>query len=262
MTQPHPEGDSYREAFAWPRGIRAAVSLTFDDARSSQITTGLPILDRFGIRATFYVSLDNLTRRLDEWRAAAASGHEIGNHTSSHPCSRGLYAPQTVCLESFTLATIEADIVSANAALESLLGRRPVSFAYPCGQTYVGEGESRRSYKPVVARHFMTGRGFPQSRHNDPATLIPEYLLSRDLDNATAEQAVSYLRDAVDRSGWLIFTGHEVGDGSNRQTVGRDTLETLLRVASEAGGILFGTVEAISTYILANRPSQQPGFVA
>lgn len=256
MTQPHPEGDLHREAFTWPEGIRAAVSLTFDDARLSQITTGIPILDRFGVHATFYVSLHNLTMKHDEWRNAASSGHEIGNHTTSHPCSRGLYTPQKVCLEDFTLETIEADIVSANAALESLLGRRPVSFAYPCGQTYVGEGAARRSYKPVVARHFMTGRGFPQTRPNDPATLLPEYLRSRDLDNATPDQALSSVNEAADVSGWLVFTGHEIGDGSARQTIDVGTLEALLRVAADGGGILFGTVETVATYILANRPSQ------
>jgi peptidoglycan-N-acetylglucosamine deacetylase len=255
MTNPYPEGDLYCESFTWPEGTQAAVSLTFDDARISQITTGIPILDRYGAHATFYVSLNNLTRRLDEWRKAAAAGHEIGNHTTSHPCSRGLYGSLAAYLESFTLASIEADIVSASAELESLLGRRPVSFAYPCGQTYVGEGELQRSYKPVIAKHFMTGRGFPQSRHNDPATLRPEYLLSRDLDRATAGQAVGWMREAAAESGWLIFTGHEIGDGSVRQTVDSSTLETLLRVATEEG-ILVGTVEEISTYILANRPSQ------
>jgi hypothetical protein len=34
-----------QEDFRWPDGKRAAISLTFDDARFSQISQGMPILD-------------------------------------------------------------------------------------------------------------------------------------------------------------------------------------------------------------------------
>jgi len=62
----------------WPEGKRAAVSLTFDDARPSQIDTGLPLLEKLGVRATFFVSPNNLEKRLEGWKRAAAQGHEIG----------------------------------------------------------------------------------------------------------------------------------------------------------------------------------------
>ena len=37
-----------REDFSWPEGKHAAISLTFDDARISQVDNGLPILDEYG----------------------------------------------------------------------------------------------------------------------------------------------------------------------------------------------------------------------
>ena len=39
-------------AFPWPDGARAAVSLTFDDARPSQVDVGLPVFDRHGVKVT------------------------------------------------------------------------------------------------------------------------------------------------------------------------------------------------------------------
>lgn len=51
-----------REDFHWPEGKRAAISLTFDDARHTQITNGIPLLDEYGVKATFYVSLNSTLR--------------------------------------------------------------------------------------------------------------------------------------------------------------------------------------------------------
>ena len=47
-------------AFAWPDGKRAAISLTFDDARESQVTSGVPLFGEYGIRVTFYLSPGNI----------------------------------------------------------------------------------------------------------------------------------------------------------------------------------------------------------
>ncbi|HEX5322287.1 MAG TPA: polysaccharide deacetylase family protein, partial [Capsulimonadaceae bacterium] len=53
----------------------------------SQIEQGLPILDSHGFRATFYVNPHSARSRSEDWRRALATGHEIGNHTVTHPCS-------------------------------------------------------------------------------------------------------------------------------------------------------------------------------
>jgi hypothetical protein len=58
--------------------VIAAISLTFDDVRHSQVTQGLPILDEYGTKATFYVSILNLEGQSDAWKRAAINGHEIG----------------------------------------------------------------------------------------------------------------------------------------------------------------------------------------
>jgi len=75
----------------WPNGSRAALSLSFDDARFSQVQCGLPTLAKVGVRASFYVTISYMNQRLDAWKQAVRDGHEIGNHTMTHPCS-GNYA--------------------------------------------------------------------------------------------------------------------------------------------------------------------------
>jgi hypothetical protein len=48
----------------------------------------VPTLSRIcGVRATFYVSPENIEQRLEGWKKALDESHEIGNHTLAHPCT-------------------------------------------------------------------------------------------------------------------------------------------------------------------------------
>lgn len=52
-------------AFTWPNGKHAALSLSFDDARLSQISTGIPVLNEHGARGTFYVKPSSVDLQLE-----------------------------------------------------------------------------------------------------------------------------------------------------------------------------------------------------
>ena len=87
-AQGYESGQSKKSSdFQWPEGKKMAISLTFDDARLTQVDKGIPILDQYGVKATFYVSPASMKQRLDGWKKAAANGHDIGNHSMVHPCS-------------------------------------------------------------------------------------------------------------------------------------------------------------------------------
>src|SRR5207244_1212077 len=48
--------------FRWPDGKRAAVSLSFNDARVSQIDAGLALLNRQHVKVTFFVQAENIRK--------------------------------------------------------------------------------------------------------------------------------------------------------------------------------------------------------
>src|SRR5439155_11759099 len=79
--------DELARSFQWPNGKRMALSLSFDDGRSSQVDTGLALLRRHDVKVTFFLQGNQIEKRLDGWRRAAAEGHEIGNHSMTHPCT-------------------------------------------------------------------------------------------------------------------------------------------------------------------------------
>ena len=136
------------------------LSLTFDDARLSQVDKGIPLLDNYGVKATFYVSPRNVKQRLDAWKKAAGNGHEIGNHSLVHPCTGNFPFARDKALEDYTLDEMNVELDSANNILKETLGVRAVSFAYPCGQKFVGRGKNTKSYIPLIALMFESGRGW------------------------------------------------------------------------------------------------------
>src|ERR1700738_2569386 len=94
----------------WPDRYRAAISLSFDDARPSQLRCGRPLLDRLDVRATFFVLPDAVARTNTEWRDVVAQGHEVGNHTLTHPCSGNFPWSRANALERMTVAGFRSDV--------------------------------------------------------------------------------------------------------------------------------------------------------
>jgi peptidoglycan/xylan/chitin deacetylase (PgdA/CDA1 family) len=242
-----------REDFQWPEGKRAAISLTFDDARHSQITRGIPILDQYGIKATFYVSIRNLEEKLDAWKTAAINGHEIGSHTLTHPCSGNFSFIGDRALEDYTFDKMQHELVEANNIIEGLLGVRPVSFAYPCGQKFVGRGQNLKSYVPLVAAEFMTGRGWMDEWANDPAFCDMANLMAMELDGKDFELLKQLIDRTLANGGWLIFCGHEVGE-KGRQTTYSSTIRALCEYAQDPeNGLWLDTVQAVAKHIRKQR---------
>ena len=82
------------ERFPWPDGKRVAVSLSFDDGRASQVEGGAALLDRHGVKATFYVTPGAVEARLAGWKAIAVSpsmvsGRVVATTTRSSDPSTG-----------------------------------------------------------------------------------------------------------------------------------------------------------------------------
>lgn len=62
-----------------------AVYLTFDDGPVPEVTPWvLDVLDRYGVKATFFMVGDNVRKHPDTFAMVKARGHRIGNHTFNH----------------------------------------------------------------------------------------------------------------------------------------------------------------------------------
>lgn len=253
MAQNEIKNTSEKTVFPWPEGIRFAVSLTFDDARLTQIDKGIPLLNKYGVKATFYVSPEQLLQRVDDWKQVVANGHEIGNHTMTHPCTGNYAFSRDNALEEYDLKRIAKEIDKANVFILAELNVEAKSFAYPCGQKFVGRGNNVKSYVPLVANRFLSGRGWLGEDSNDPRICDFSQLLGMESDGKSFEQLKALIDKTAAEGDWLILAGHEMADFGD-QTTFLSSLEALCQYAQDkANGIWLDTVEHIAAFIKDNR---------
>ena len=240
-------------AFSWPQGTRAAVSLTFDDARPSQVGVGLDLLNRLGAKATFYVVPVRMEERLEGWTRLASSGYEIGNHSLRHPCTGNFQWSRDAALEDYTLARMRRELIEANQRIEEALGVKPVTFAYPCGQTFVGRGRGTQSYVPVVAELFLIGRTWLDETAVDPTFLDPAQVTGVEMDGKDFDEIKPLIDSAKEAGQWLVLAGHETGESGN-QTTRLGMLEKLVPYLKDSKNqIWFETVETVGRYVQERR---------
>ncbi|HTZ46189.1 MAG TPA: polysaccharide deacetylase family protein [Verrucomicrobiae bacterium] len=240
-------------SFAWPEGKRAAVSLSFDDARLSQIDTGLTVLKKKGVKVTFFVQPGGVEQRLAGWKQAVADGHEIANHTRTHPCTGNYEFSQNNALENYDLAKIAQEIDGASQEIYQELGVKPRTFAYPCGQKFVGRGADVKSYVALVAQRFVAGRGYLDESPNDPVICDLAQTMGTVFDDMDFAAMKKIIDDAVEQGRWVIFVGHEIGPRAF-QTTDTKALEALCDYLKDAhNGVWVGTVAEVAMYIQEQR---------
>ena len=99
------------------------IALTFDDGpHPKQTYKILNILEKYGIKATFFVVGINAKNYPEPLKAVAKSGHEIGNHTFSHRYVKGKDPDR-----------ISEELESCNEIIQSICGVKPTLFRAPGG---------------------------------------------------------------------------------------------------------------------------------
>lgn len=238
----------------WPGGCRSAVSISFDDGRDSQLSHAVPHLDERELRATFYVPMRSgkALAEYEPWLDVAARGHEIGNHTRGHVCSRNFsFRPDGTGLEDKTLEEIEADILAAEAQLRELFPTQTErTFAYPCYQTYVGEGLTRRSYVPVVAKHFVAARSTGEHGFfNNPLMVDLHCLNCVSYGIRNALEIIGLVERCCQRGHWAIVTYHGIDSGRAQ----RDFVELLDHLVERRDKIWTAPVVEVAKHVLEVR---------
>ena len=97
--------------------------MTFDDGPSEKLTPELlDILAQHQIHATFFVIGRNVVEHPEVLRRAVREGHEIGNHSWSHPA-----------LGKMSDGSVRAELQKTDDAIRSAIGGRPVLMRPPYG---------------------------------------------------------------------------------------------------------------------------------
>ena len=192
-----------------------------------------------------------MKKRVDGWKEMMRQGHEIGNHSTAHACT-GNYR-FTRALEEFTIDEMSQDIDNANHEIEATLGVKPRHFAYPCGQKFIGRGKTAKSYIPLIADKFDSGRGYLDEMPNYPQICDLSQLMGTHFDGIDFPAMKAILEKAAKDGRWVVFAGHEIGTGGN-QTTQIPMLEELMAYAADpANGVWLAPVGEVARYIESRR---------
>jgi peptidoglycan/xylan/chitin deacetylase (PgdA/CDA1 family) len=186
-----PMSSSLFHVLPW-NGYKAALSLTFDDGDPSQLDLAIPEMEKRGLTGTFYLITGRLTRPQD-WKKAANTGQEIGNHSLSHKRSKDL-AP----------GEAKQQVAEAKKALEDLIQKPVLTFAYP----FTDITPDLR--KAAVSAHLLSrgglGASYCMEAGSDPdwdylPSLVARTLISPGVYKGWADEAIQ-------RESWVIPQFH------------------------------------------------------
>lgn len=136
------ESEEVRKPIRYVGNDEMKIALTFDDGPHASYTSEiLDVLDDYGIKATFFVIGSNCEENLGIIKRELDSGHEIGNHTYSHPH-----------LTKITAEKLFGEIIQTENLLFEVGEYRPKLFRPPEGvySLTVSRTLDRLDYIPIL----------------------------------------------------------------------------------------------------------------
>lgn len=141
---------------------RKELWLTIDDGPTSDTESILDLLDRAGVKATFFVKGALAERNAELVRMMVARGHSVANHSHNHPSGTFWCLPPT---------RIAKEVDRCNEILTHLTGERPRWFRAPVGM-------KNPAVHPILSRRGMRLIGW-SIRAFDGVRADPQRVLAR-----------------------------------------------------------------------------------
>ena len=69
-----------------------------------------------------------------------------------------------------------------------------------------------------MAKHFLAGRGFMGQTPNDPTFCDLAHVHAYDSDGRPLESFRALAEEAIKAGTWIVFAGHEIGEGGRQTT--------------------------------------------
>lgn len=241
----------------FPGGRRAAVSLTYDDCLPCHRAEVAPALSARGLAGTFFcpAGYGDLHDNVAAWRAVAATGHELGNHTCFHPCRRregAAWPDPAYDLKTYSRRRIVDELLLADRVLRLVDGQERRAYAATCGNTTVGPDGAEESFVDDlrrVATVVRSGRGGIQPLRR------PDFVLgSVSADGRDAATTIAAIEPVLDAGGWVLVEMHGVGAGTHSLHVARDEHDRLIDWIAARSDRLWAATASAAAECLAALP--------
>jgi peptidoglycan/xylan/chitin deacetylase (PgdA/CDA1 family) len=119
-----PRSQLFGKTFTGNRHYRKRLALTFDDGPNDRDTPALlEVLNKHGVKATFFMMGRYVVARPEIAQAVAKAGHVVGNHTATHPDLLFCSADQ-----------VRVQLLACQEALDNVIGEHSALFRPPYGR--------------------------------------------------------------------------------------------------------------------------------
>ncbi len=234
----------------WPHGKTAAIVLTYDDSLHSQLDIAIPQLNEVGFKGTFFLNGTFPPEDVSRWRAVAAAGHELGNHSVFHPCPAAAFPSEPQFhTENHSVAGMLREIGAMNTFLFALDGKTTRTYGVPCSQTLVGGQDYTEALRASgLIRYVRTG-GSGDEVIADPSKLDPFRVPSRMFSVGSSSSDLIGFVESVRKSGGMgVFMFH--GVGGDYLNVSADAHRALLQYLKQhESEIWVGTFQEVMDFV-------------
>lgn len=176
---------------------RPLVSITFDDGWRSQYDNALPLLEKYGFDATFYLLTETIDypdyMTIAMMQALKEAGHELDSHTVSH-----------AHLPELSPTQLGQELSQAQALLRQWYGTSVADdFASPYGEyNQATLSEIKKYYRS----HRSTDEGFNSKDSFDLYNIKVQNVLY----TTPVSQVTAWVEQAQRENTWLVLVYHEV----------------------------------------------------
>lgn len=205
-----PEGETQTSAHFVNKGpgFNNRIALTYDDGPSPGVTeTVLKELDKRSLTATFFMIGKKAEMYPGLAKDVADAGHEIANHTYTHPA-----------LSSLKQDRVNYELQKAQDVLHNVTGKNPVWFRPPYGAFRKDQGPIPRSKSLGVAMWSVDPRDWARPGASAivqrvvSMTLPGSIILLHDLHSQTAEATGALLDQLMEKNYHFTSLSHFLGD--------------------------------------------------
>lgn len=184
-------------------GYSAALSFTFDDAQPSHVAHLKSLTETKALMTFFVNSNVRFPGSTEAWQWAVKAGHELGNHTASHPhLLPG--SPMSAGVFGETAPSPEAELDRCEGFILHEAGQNGVwTFASPYGD----EG-----WEPIAAARYPLVRSVAQGMVAADGGSLPSHLpCYMAMPGETAAGTfIPRVKECRQEQSWLIFCFHSV----------------------------------------------------
>lgn len=210
---------------AWKQG---AITYSFDDGCQGQLTSAIPSLNKYGLKATFNL-VTNWVSNWNGFKQAAQNGHEIASHTISHA--------------NLNQAG-ENELSQSKQIIEQNIGQECVTLVYP--NCVVGD-------KGAMSRYYISGRTCSgQLVSNNPGDMFE--ISSIIVGNTGAYNSAAALNNlaenAAQQNKWAVYLIHGIDGDGGYSPISSSELDQHFAYVKQQDKWWVATFKDISKYIL------------